>query len=249
MSVSRSRWFAFSTESTGRPRRSSGISATGVGIRSSNTGKSMAGGVVTPMRLEKESRDLLLEKGKVVLHDIPDDLDRDAEVVVDDPVPHPGHALPRDVGVCGAGARRDLLGGLADDLKVANDSVLGFQILAEGGLAGGRERENSGNRLVDVPEIDEIILHSGTASAKTLARRNGLRPSSVTTSTRRPRAASTSSQKPIRSANPRPFSRWMRRSTSLCGEASPRATEPNTRTLPAPWAFAARRISGRLALR
>jgi hypothetical protein len=61
--------------------------------------------------------------------------------------------------------------------------------------------------IKDVPEIDEIVLHSGTASARTLSRRNGLRPSSVTTSTRRPRAASTSSQKPIRSKNPRPFSR------------------------------------------
>jgi len=44
--------------------------------------------------------------------------------------------------MCDAGAGRDLLGG----------------------LPGGRERENAVDRFVDVPEIDEIVLHSGTAS-------------------------------------------------------------------------------------
>ncbi len=90
-------------------------------------------------------------------------------------------------------------------------------------------RENSLYRFENVSEVEPIVLHSPTASLSTRSRIQGLKPSSTTTSTLRFKAASTSSQKSMKSRNPRPGPSRTRRSMSLSGPASPRAAEPNTR--------------------
>ena len=45
---------------------------------------------------------LLAERRYVVADYVPDDVERDAEVVVDDPVAHPGYVFPRYVRMGGA---------------------------------------------------------------------------------------------------------------------------------------------------
>ena len=74
-------------------------------------------------------------------------------------------------------------------------------------------------------------------------------PLSVTTSTGAPRASWRSISKPPRSEIFLPGSRSTRKSTSLCGSLSPRATEPKTRTLCAPCLAASPRTESRLVAR
>jgi len=107
-------------------------------------------------RLGQEPGDLRAQGKQVVLDDIPDDVERNTKLVVDEVAPE------------GVGPRNG----------VRPDAVDGLE---------------------DVPKIQAIVLHSGVASARTRSRMNGLRPSSVTASTRRPRAASASSQKAMKS--------------------------------------------------
>jgi hypothetical protein len=73
-----------------------------------------------------------------------------------------------------------------------------------------------------------------------------LSPRSVTTSTGQPRSCSRSYWSPPRSKRVRPGSSSTRKSRSLCAPASPRATEPKTRTFRAPYLAQTRRISSRL---
>lgn len=98
------------------------------------------------------------------------------------------------------------------------------------------------DRLEDVPEVVGVPAHRATASRRTAGRRWGERDRSVTTSTRRPRASSSSCLRATKSRRERSGARAMRRSRSLSGAASPRAREPNTRTFRAPCRAAISRI-------
>jgi hypothetical protein len=97
----------------------------------------------------------------------------------------------------------------------------------------------------DVFKADSIIPHKGTASANILSRTRARSPSSATTSTGVPKTSSRSMSRPPRSERLRPGSRSTRKSTSLCKSLSPRATEPNTRTLRAPCRAATSRTESR----
>ena len=70
-----------------------------------------------------------------------------------------------------------------------------------------------------------------------------VRPPALMTSTPVPSSASRSRQRRTWSTSVRPDWKSTSRSTSLVGVAVPLATEPNTRTFDAPWAFATRRMS------
>src|SRR6266508_2179277 len=76
------------------------------------------------------------------------------------------------------------------------------------------------------------------ASLSTRWRMRVLRPRVVTTSTGRRSRSARSMTRPPRSSRLRPGSRSTRKSMSLAASASPRATEPNTRTLWAPCCLA-----------
>ena len=105
------------------------------------------------------------------------------------------------------------------------------------------------NGFQDVPKTDAVVPHRGTASARTRSRTRTRSPLSVTTSTGAPKASWRSISRPPRSESDRPGSRSTRKSTSLWGSLSPRATEPNTRTLYAPCLAASPRTEARLVAR
>src|ERR1039458_950936 len=101
----------------------------------------------------------------------------------------------------------------------------------------------------DILKADAIIPHKGTASARILSRTRMRSPISVTTSTGVPKTSCRSISRPPRSERLRPGSRSTRKSTSLRESLSPRATEPNTRTLWAPCLAASSRTESRRVAR
>ena len=129
---------------------------------------------------------LLAELRKFLLHNLPHDCEIHAEVFMDKLVAHAGEASPRDVWLSFPQLVRHILHSLTDDLQVAYDSILSFFVLVEIGPSLRRVVQDACNRVSNVSEVDTIILQSGTASAKTLARKYGLIPPSVITSTFRP---------------------------------------------------------------
>ena len=54
-------------------------------------------------------------------HDIPDEFEIDAEVVVDQSIPHAGHCAPVDCGMLCPELLWDLLRSLADDLEAPDE--------------------------------------------------------------------------------------------------------------------------------
>src|SRR5438874_6681267 len=101
-------------------------------------------------------------------------------------IPHASDLLPRNPGSLEPGRLRKSLHGFADDLQVANDRVLDNLLLQEGLFSAGGVRSNLRNTIGDVPQINQIVLHSGTASAKIRSARYGLTPPGSTTSTGQP---------------------------------------------------------------
>ena len=95
--------------------------------------------------------------------------------------------------------------------------------------------------------LEPVAAHSATASRRTRSRMDGRRAEGVATSTGRHRMSSRSTISAAWSSRLRPGSRSTRKSTSLSGCASPRATEPKTRTLLAPCRAAARRTASLLS--
>jgi len=81
------------------------------------------------------------------------------------------------------------------------------------------------------------------SALNTRPRTRAFRPLSLTTSTRHPSKASNSSWRPPRSNRDLAGSISTRESMSLASSASPRATEPKTRTLRSPYLAAIRIIS------
>lgn len=103
----------------------------------------------------------------------------------------------------------------------------------------------SGRRGTRSTQPVAVAPHNSTASARTRWATRGRSPRSVMTSTSRCRRSSRSLSRPPRSIRLRPGSRSTRKSTSLASVASPRATEPKTRTCEAPRASATSMISSR----
>lgn len=112
-------------------------------------------------------------------------------------------------------------------------------------LAAGRVLLDAPDRLADVAQAFQVVSHSGIASRRTRSRIRAFRPRSVTTSTWQPRTVSRSIRSPPKSKRVRPGSRSTSRSMSLSSSSSPRAAEPKTRTLRAPWRAAVSRIAAR----
>ena len=106
----------------------------------------------------------------MVEDNVPHDVERDAEIVVHDTVPHAGDVFPRNVRMRPPGLGRELLHRLAHDLEVADDGVLRADVAPEARLPVRRVEEDPLDRLQDVPEIESVILQSATASARTRCR-------------------------------------------------------------------------------
>src|ERR1019366_2453927 len=179
----------------------------------------------------------------------PDFLEVDAEVVVYENVPHRGYLGPGNVRMRASDLIRQASDRFANDLEVMKDPGLNQFVAIECRSATARILLDAFDRLQDVFEALPVPPQSGMASFRTRSRIRERSPRAMAMSTLRPRRASSSITSAAWSRRLRPGSRSTSRSTSLSAEASPRATDPKTRTLPAPWAFAARRILGRFSLR
>ncbi len=77
-----------------------------------------------PLACAQNSAHFRLQRGNVRLQNTPDDIEVDAELVVDQPIPHPGHRTPLHRGVRVAHRCRQSLRRLADDLKTPNNGAL-----------------------------------------------------------------------------------------------------------------------------
>src|ERR1017187_5759749 len=143
----------------------------------------------------------------------------------------------------------DPLRRLAENLKVANNCVLKRmrdkdRVSALTGIFG-----DSANALENMLDIRALGFHNGTASRRTASRIRGLSERRITTCTGCPRSSSRSATRlPGNHGVVSPVTST-RRSTSLSTGSSPRATEPTSRTLPAPWGAAPRKIWPRWYLR
>lgn len=111
----------------------------------------------------------------------------------------------------------------------------------------GEVTRNRFDGFKHVFEPIQAASHNGTASASMRAWNRSRTPPSLTTSTRTPKSSSKSIASPPWSKRLRPGSNATRKSTSLDGVASPRATDPKIQTRCAPRALASRRISPRFS--
>src|SRR5439155_324339 len=110
----------------------------------------------------------------------------DTKIVMGELVTHPGDLSPWNVRVGSRQTRRQSFDGLADDLQVANHGVLRLTVRHEGVATSRRVRNDGVDRVAHVQQVDAIVLHTATASARIPFRRYGLSPASETTSTGRP---------------------------------------------------------------
>lgn len=104
---------------------------------------------------------------------------------------------------------------------------------------------DGGDGLQNVAQTLGGIPPTGSASWSTRLRMRALSPFSVTTSTGRPKADSSSVCRPPRSERNLPVSISIRESMSLNSSARPRATEPKTRSFRPKVAFEPPFIGGR----
>ena len=124
--------------------------------------------------------------------------------------------------------------------------MLGLR-LKEGKLSNRRVPLNFFDALKDVRNVDLLISQIGFASCKTLSRNNRCSDLSVTTSTDLPSSISRSIARPEGNHELVGPTISIKKSTSLSGRSSHRATLPKIRTFPAPCRFAIWRISSRFA--
>ena len=106
--------------------------------------------------------DLCFQGRQVVLGCVPDRVQVNAEVVVDQLVTHPGDIFPGRLRVSGAHDIRQPLYGLADDDELTDDAVLNECILQKVVLGAAFEVPfDERDALQDVRQVDTVvtILH------------------------------------------------------------------------------------------
>src|SRR5581483_3249727 len=175
---------------------------------------------------------------------IPDEPQIDAPVAVDQTIAKRDNLRPRNPRASPylweKPARR-----LPDDLEIANDRILHQPLAQQHVATAGSIGFTRLDAVRNMTEIRTVAFHRGRASASTNGRKNGLRLRSATRSTRRPYGCSNSSTNARSSPKPLASARSTRRSMSLPGRSSPRATEPNRRISEAPWRAAIAAIASR----
>ncbi len=72
----------------------------------------------------KNARDLRSERRNLGGKHIADQIKIDAEIIVDQSIPHPGHRPPLDIGIPRTELGRNALGGFADDREASNNGAL-----------------------------------------------------------------------------------------------------------------------------
>ena len=188
-----------------------------------------------------------VQLGDIVPRCAPDPLVVDAVICVVNDDPHALDLGPGQLARAGDELARQLCRDVAETphdrlAREAERSLAVPTILAEGDPLGGVDRFSQVlENLLGVPARS---AHRSIASSR-MRRCRGLRPPVEITSTCIPSKASRSCVSPTWSRSDASASKSTSKSTSLDGLASPRATEPNTRTRDA-WR---RRATARIASR
>lgn len=112
---------------------------------------------------------------------VPDFIEIDTEVVVDQDVPHPTDRLPIEGRHAVSRLSRNALGRLADHLDVADDRILQLLGRQERRSSGANEARDAVTAFQHVVEVEPIVLHKGVASRRILSRTYQWRDFSVPT--------------------------------------------------------------------
>jgi serine/threonine protein kinase len=176
---------------------------------------------------------LCLQRRHMLLDGLPNNLLIDAKVIMHQNVSHPRDLAPWNGRVTVPDGRVNGAHRFANNHQVMHHPDLNQRTAVEDGSALHLLDLDLTDGIEDVLQPVAKVSHSGTASLRTRSRRRGLRPSSVTRSTRHPSNSCKSSSNPPRSNSEQPRRGLINKSTSLSSVASPRATDPNTRTSPA----------------
>lgn len=186
--------------------------------------------VSSPLQHVQQPLDGWLQSRHVALRSVPNNIRIDLKIAVDEHVTHADDLEPRDIRRERSHFLWHRPRGLADNLKMAQEPGLEELISLEGGLIAISVSLDGGDGVQHVTQVPGGISHTGTASRRTRFRMRDFNPRTVTTSTRQPRRDSSSYWRPPRSSSDRPESSSTRKSMSLRSSASPRASDPNTRT-------------------
>lgn len=83
------------------------------------------------LRDRPKGRDLLLQVRQLTLENLPDDVEVNAEVVVNDPVAQAYDPVPRDLRMPSLEIPGQPIGRLADDLQVSNYGIYRLLVMQE----------------------------------------------------------------------------------------------------------------------
>jgi len=152
----------------------------------------MSGGSVPRQKLQ-QNRDLRPQARKIALRGIPDRLEVDAKVAMNQNIPHPSGLRPWQEGSEVSNARRDVGQSFAKDLEVVNYPSLNQLVALKGCPPSIRVLLNAVDRLECILQPFSLSSQSGLASRSNRSRTLGLRPREDTTSTGTPSRAFNSS--------------------------------------------------------
>lgn len=110
------------------------------------------------------------QRGQVALHDVPDQLEVDAEVLVDELVPHARDLPRRDLWIKRPGLLRHPFDRLAEHLDVADDGILGLAVGEEGVATVLGLFEDRVERVNRVKQLGPVVFHNSTASERIRSR-------------------------------------------------------------------------------
>ncbi len=124
--------------------------------------------------------------------DVPDFIEVDTDVIVDQNVPHAADGLPVQLRQASPSSGRNPLSSLAYDFDVAYDGVLQSLRFQKGFFTRSGEARNAVTALQHVVQVQPVIFHSGVASRRILSRTYQCRDFSVPTWTFTPSNSSRS---------------------------------------------------------
>ena len=193
-----------------------------------------------------------LERRQVFFNHAPDQVELEIEVCMSKDVSEAANRAPLDVWMTASQLSRQVSAGIGQDFQTTQDCILCPGIFFEQAPGGAAVYEyvllNQSDALIDQLQIDAVIPHRATASRR-IRSRVRFRAALSTMSTLRPRSISRSH---LRSSSTPKYAKprasvviSTRMSISLEAMASPRATEPKTRTFLASCLAAIRKISFR----
>lgn len=111
-----------------------------------------------------------LQGWRILNNPFPNNLEVHTFILVDQHVPEARHATPRDLGRPVSDFLRDPFGGFPQDFKAAQYRVLGLGIAEELVAAALGVAEDSIRALDHLDQVQLLILHRGTASARIRSR-------------------------------------------------------------------------------